>query len=436
VSLVNLLSTGPGVVVYHLIVLLTLEAVAGIALIECRRTHSPDQRRILWAFGGLLALRILLLLGEPGGPTVIAPLIGGMELASLTLLGWAFLVPYLGRRAGGGYLIGGLGATLLCAVTFLPGWYRALARFPHLLYLTFWQQAFWYAVGMLLTLAPALVLLRSQRWKGQWLPALGFAILFLGFTTLCIGSLFSTIGWFEMSAYTLIGVGRLINLLGYPFFTVAVYHIALQGRVVHHGELEDTSEEALRRAQELHLLVEISRTISESLDLDMILRQVVESTTRALAADRCAIFLVNSGGPETVNLAAQYISSRRGEQPAVQLIFPLAEQPALAYTLKRRKQLAINAETHNPRLQTLYRLLGSQGTGPTIVQPLLRQDRILGTLVVGNDHSQRAFEPNEGRLCQSIAVQVAAAIENAYLYSNLEAQTRQLAESPQFHGDK
>jgi len=416
-SLVNLLSTGPGTFVYHILVLLMLEVMAGIVLIEWRCTHNPDHRRILWAFGGLL------------GPAVIAPLLSGIELASLTLLGWAFLAPLLNHRTRRGYLLGGLGVTFLCAVTFLPGWYSTLVQFPHLLYLTFWQQAFWYAVSMLLALVPVLVLLRPRRRERQWLPMFGFAVLFLGFTTLCIGSLFLTVGRFDISAYTLIGVGRLTTLLGYPLFAVAVHRIALQDRWAYRGELQDASEEALHQTQELHFLVEASRTIGESLNLDTVLHRLVESTTMALDADRCAIFLINLDQPGTVALVAQHAPLQRTERPAVPSTFPLAEQPTLAYALKRRKQLTINVGINDPRLRTLYSLLGSQEAGPTIMQPLLRQRRVLGALVVGNDHSQRAFVPNEGRLCRNIAVQVAAAIENARLYRDLEAQTRQLAES-------
>jgi len=435
-SLINLLSTGPGTFVYHLLLLLVLEAMVSIALIDWRYTRNPDHRRILWAFGGLLVMRVLLLFGEPLGPAAIAPLLSGIELASLTLLGWAFLAPLLNHRARRTYLLSGLGVALLCTFTFLPGWYSTLARFPHLLYLAFWQQTFWYAVSVLLALGPALVLLFPKQQRRQLLPILGFATLFLGFTTLCVGSLSLTVGWFDVSVYTLIGVGRLINMLGYPLFAVAVHHIALQGKWAGREEPQDLREETLHRTQELLFLIQASQTIGESLDLDTILRHWVENTTKALNADRCAIFLINPNQPGTINLPAQYPPIQRAGRPAVQLTFPLTEQPPLAYALKRRKQLTINAETNNPHLRALYTLLGGQEAGPTIVQPLLRQRRILGALVVGNDRSQRAFEPDEGRLCQNIAAQIAAAIENTRLHHGLQAQIRQLAESLQSQEDE
>lgn len=432
--IINWLGVGPGTFVYHLLVLLALEAMAGLALIEWRHTRNPAYCRILWAFAGLLALRVPLLLGEPLldeplGLAIIAPLISGMEVASLVLLGGAFLVPALSRRAGRLYLISGLSMTFLCVVTFLPGWYRTLARTPNLMYVAFWQQSFWHAVSALLALPPALILLRHRRAERQWLPVFAFAMLCLGFIVLCVASLLWTAGWFGADrAVTLIGAGRFINLLGYPLFAVAVYRSALQDMWAYRQELQAVSEETLRRTQELLFLVEISRAIGASLDLDTILHRVVESTTMALDADRCAIFLINPDEPRTVRLAAQYTPLQHAGRPAAPLTFPLVEQPTLGYALQRHKQLILNFETDNPRLRALYGLLDSHEAGPTIVQPLLRQRHVLGALVVGNDRSQRAFGPNEGRLCQSIAVQVTAAIENARLYRDLQAQTEQLVE--------
>jgi PAS domain S-box-containing protein len=434
VSLIELLGTGPGSSVYHLLTVPVLGMMALIALIQWRHTRNPDYRRIVWAFAGVLVLRLPLPLGELGTVSkfvaVIAPFLRGMEAASLTLLGWAFLAPLLSHRTVRLYLPCGIGVTLLCAVAFLPAWYTALGRFSYsLLNATFWQQSIWHALSLLMASIPSVILLLRRQREEHWMAVAGFAVLALGSAILLVGSLLLVADLLKEPAHnTWIGTGRLINLLGYSLFAVAVYRIAMQDMWAYRQELQTMSEEALRQAKELFFLVEASRTIGESLNLDAILLRVVESTTMALDADRAAIFLINLEEPDRASLAAQYTHLQRAERPGTHATFPLAEQPTLEYALQRRKQLIINVETDNPRLQALYGLLGSQRAGPTIVQPFLRQDRVLGALVVGNDHSQCAFEPNKGRLCQSIAVQVAAAIENARLYRDLQAQAGQLAE--------
>lgn len=433
-SLVELLGTNAGTFVYHLLVIMALQAMAGIALIEWRHTRNPDHRRVLSAFGGLLALRIPLLIGEPlAGQSfainVLSPLLSGMEMASTVILGWAFLAYVLSRRAGRWYLLGGLGTALLCALTFLPPWYQALERIPNLLYVAFWQPAFWNGVSMLLALSLAVVLLLRRPQERPWLPVAGFLLLALGSLILFGGSLLQVAGRLQAAnAATVIGWGRVIGLIGYPFFAIAVYRTALQDMWAYRQELKAVSEEALRQTQELFFLVEASRVTGESLDLDTILHKVVESVALALNADLCAVFLIDPDRPDRIALAAQYATLQRTERATAHPELALADQPTLDYALQRRKQLILNVETDNPRLQALYRLLGSQKAGPTIVQPLLRQRRALGVLVVGNDHSQRPFDANNGRLCQSISVQIAAAIENARLYRDIQGQAGRLAE--------
>lgn len=423
-SFIELLGTSHGTLIYHLLVIPALGAMALISLIEWRHTRNLDHRSIVWAFVGLLVSRVLLLLGELLGPAVIAPLINGMEAAGLALLGWAFLASVLGRLVRQLYLPCGIGVAFLAAVAFLPVWYRALEQSPGLVYGTFWQQPVWHALSVLLTLIPAVILLRRQQRGEHWMPILGFGILGLG----CVILLVSSLIW--------IGAGRLINLLGYSFLAVAVYRTTLQDMWAYRQELQTMSEEALRQTKELFFLAEASRTIGESLNLNVILHHIVESIAMALDADRAAIFLIGSDKPDAVTLVAQYTLLRRPEEQAAQPFLLLADQPTLNYALQLRKQLILNSEADNPRLRTLYELLGSQQAGPTIVQPLLRQDRILGALVVGNDHSGRTFGLDDGRLCQSIAVQVAGAVENARLYRDLQAQAGQLAELLQSQEDE
>ena len=409
-SFVNLLSTGPGVFVYHLLLLLVLEVAAGIALIEYRHTHNSDNQRVLWAFGVLIGMRILLLLGEPLGSAVIAPILGGIELASLTLVSWALLARFLNPTTSRTFLIGGLSVTLLCTATFLPGWYRALARFPHLLYLTFWQQSFWYAVSTLLAIALTLVFLRLSWQERQLSAVLAFGALALGFLTLGVGSLFLTVGWSNMSAYTMIGVGRLINMLGYPLFAVAVHQVAMQDKPIYPEQILKMDGDPFYQAIPFHASPEISQLDGEPSELDTALNRMVKKTAKALNADVCAILLIDPQEPTSINLVAHYTYPQYTEQATLRSTSSIAEQPAIAYALKRRKQLVVNAGTDHSRLETLYELFDSQESGPTIVQPILSGNRALGVLVLGNNYTRRAFEPKAVQLCQAVAGQVAAVL--------------------------
>jgi len=433
----DLLSTGLGTFIYHLLILLMLEAMFGIAFIGWRYTDNPDHRRSLWVFAGVLALRVPLLFGELLDLSALVPVISGIEVGCVVLLGWGFTAPVLSRRGRWLYLLCGLGLVLvfIYTVIFMPVWSSALAAEPDRPYAGLWQQPFWHIIGAVVSLSSVVVLRRPTKQRDHALPRLGFAALGFGLLILLVRSSLSV----SMPGSTHPGLlnilGRLAILVAHALLAAAVYQSVLQDMWAYREELQTVSEEALRRTQELLSLVEITRTIGESLDLDAILDQVAESITTALNADRCAVFLVAPEDFGTVYLASQYVFLQREDREAVQRAADLADQPVLDHALKRRKQLILNDAAHKASLKTLYELLDSREVGPAIVQPLLHQHRLSGVLVVGNDRSQRAFEPSEGRLCQSIAVQLAAAVENARLYQDLEIQTNRLARLLQMQED-
>jgi len=223
------------------------------------------------------------------------------------------------------------------------------------------------------------------------------------------------------------GFGQFISVAGYSFFALVYYRSTIEDFVESRKELQSASEEALRRTQELLFLVETSQAIGKSLDLDTVLYRVVENVTMTLDADRCAIILADTENDRTFELAAHHTPLMHGEKATSKRTATFSEQPALVAALRRHTQLILQPSTDTPLLESLYTLLDSPQIGPTIIQPLLRQQRALGLLIIGNDHCQRPFTPGEGRLSQSIAVQVASAIDNARLYRDLAVQTHQLA---------
>jgi PAS domain S-box-containing protein len=419
--------------------------MALIALIEWRHTRNPDHRRIVMTFAALLTLRIPLVIVASAGWAFIAPLISSLETASLMLLGWAFLAPVLGGRISKLSLAIGIGVIGLSAAVSLAIWSDNLAPIPASMRTELWRDLYneswllplWLVLSLSLTLIPPIILLIRPQREERWMTIAGFAILAFGFFVLVVGSVLRVAGQSTSVEHSIwIGWGRLFNLAGYSLFAVAVYRTAMQDMWTYRQELQTMSEEALRQAKELFFLLETSRSIGDSLDLDAILQRVVESTAMAMDADRAAIFLIAPDDPDTATLAAQYTPLQRPELAARHPRLSLSDQPTLDYALQRRKQLILNEEIDNPRLKALYSLLGSPEAGPTIVQPLLHQKAILGALVVGNDHSRHTFSPNKSRLCQSVAVQVTAAIENARLYRDLQAQATQLAELLQSQEDE
>lgn len=407
----DLLSTGPGTFVYHLLILLAFEATAGIALIEYRHTRNPDQYRILLASGVLFVVRIPLLFGGPLQSAVLNPVVDAvvplltyaLEVASLALMWWAFLSPLVGRRTGRVFLIGNLLGAAGLTLVFVPFWYRMLVSVPFFEYAAFWQQSVWDLWAVLIPLSATVLLILYRQRLGYILPAVAFGVMTLGNSLILLNQ---------------VGLGRLVNLFGYPLLAVAAYRAALQDLWAYRQDLETLSQESLRQSRELAFLLEVSRILGESVSLRTGLERVTRSVAEALEADRAALFLLDEDAEE-LRLVTQYVSLQRPSEEQAVMRVPLSDHSLLDHAVRRQRQLLLNPEKRPSRLQSLYELLGSPSEGPVIVQSLVRGQRVMGVLVVGNDHSDRGFGPLEARLCESVSPQIASAIECARLSRGL-----------------
>ncbi|NLE46696.1 MAG: GAF domain-containing protein, partial [Chloroflexi bacterium] len=430
----SLLLADTGESVYHLLILLSLEAVVLMALMQWSTIRNLEHRQILAAYIVLALVRAVMLAAVWVPPLAsVAPVISALEPASLALLVWATICLIQNeatRRLP--LLVGLLVAILICTAVLLPGWDRALMNQPGLRYRVYWQQSFWYALCVVVALIPLPIALRQPRSGTRTRFAVAFTALSVGFLLLFVSSLMLVRGGRPdyndgESALILVALGYASIIAGYLVLVVNAYCGVVHGMWELRAELQGMSEEALHHTQELSFLVETTQAIGSSLDLDTILHRVVEGAALALGADRGAVLLIDADSPHWAQVAAHYALLKQKnniERPMVALV----EHPPLDQAIESGQQLIINSRVEALPLEPIYTLLGSSRVGPVIVQPLRRQSRALGVLIVGNDYSQQTFGADQARLCQSIAVQAAAAIDNARLYRDLAAQTRQLAE--------
>jgi PAS domain S-box-containing protein len=412
--------TVSSVTVFHLLAFLILEAMAGAAFMGWFYTRNPDYRRMLGAFAGLLVLRAVLIVVHTAAPQGLTPLLCGLEALNLVLLGWAFTAAVLPARRGGALylLVGALVAAACAAASLLVGAGAEGVQTP-----------FWHALHMLLAALPVIVLQTSSQRGEHWLSSCGFALLGLATLALLVGALPGAGGGqgSEGLAGVPTRVGWLGSLIAYTLLAVAAFRTILQDMWAYRQELRAVSEEALRQTRELLFLVETTRALGGTVEIEQVLNRVAENIALALDADRCAILLSAPDQPDQMVLAAHYTPLRRPAGPEGGVAFALAEHAVLERALRRGRQLAFSGGVNHRALRPLCTLLGIGRAGPTLLQPLIHREQPQGVLLAANDRCQRAFSANERQLCESIAVQLSAALANAQLYRSLGSQTRQVA---------
>ena len=171
----------------------------------------------------------------------------------------------------------------------------------------------------------------------------------------------------------------------------------------------------LTRAQEqMAALLEIAKDISGTVDRDVILDRVQRRTAALLPCDRVVTFYWD---PETRVFRA---IARCGVPHALALDFRLDDP--IANRLAEGEAVVID----DPATQQLVppELLKHFGIEALIGVPLMTRGRILGALVAANTQPGDSFTASQVELLESIARQVAVAIETTTLYQNQQQEAQ------------
>ena len=171
---------------------------------------------------------------------------------------------------------------------------------------------------------------------------------------------------------------------------------------------------AEKRASDLALLLEISREITATLDLDRVLQSVVNLAARAFTFDRVAIALVDRdkweiravAGEDTVNPAAPEMKrlAERGAWAADQgSSIYMDDLDSAAGASQSAFLNAFEAEFQEEGLRSIYYL------------PLKDEEGVLGALLL-ESRSPNLSNPTQTDLGEILANQTAVAVRNAQLY--------------------
>ena len=184
-------------------------------------------------------------------------------------------------------------------------------------------------------------------------------------------------------------------------------------------ENERLYQETQQRLGEVSLLYDTSSAVSRTLNLDQVLNTTARQMTTALAADGCALWIWDR---EEAVLVTQldYVTNpdlREPRRPGT--VYPLADYPAPCRVLTERQPLPVQAGDEQAEATALA-WLGERQVRSALLVPIVMRDRAIGLLELSQVGKDRAFSANEIRLCQTLANQAAAAIENARLYEGVK----------------
>ncbi|HID90141.1 MAG TPA: GAF domain-containing protein, partial [Anaerolineae bacterium] len=180
-------------------------------------------------------------------------------------------------------------------------------------------------------------------------------------------------------------------------------------------------EETRRRAQELEAINEISRAITSVLDLESVIRQIVDTTKERFGHYFVSLLLVEGDRLVFEDGSTIGDTSRRLERGKITLDL---ERPSIATDAVRTGEpILVNDVLFDPRYVTVPELSEARSE---LAVPIEVKGQVIGVLDVQSDRPY-AYSRTDVLLLQSLAGQAGVAIENARLFAEVEATARRRA---------
>jgi signal transduction histidine kinase len=185
----------------------------------------------------------------------------------------------------------------------------------------------------------------------------------------------------------------------------------IQDRIL---ELEAERKKARDQAQKLATLNDISQMISSTLDLEEVLRLAVTTAGEILEANQCVLMLIEKGSGYIRSKYEYHQSKSQTELINIQISLEL--YPELKKALQTQKPVVITDVRRDPLMREVSHLLVKSEVRSVMVFPLILERKALGLLVLRWHEKVRVFKKEDIYLGETIANQIAIALNNAQLF--------------------
>ncbi len=190
-------------------------------------------------------------------------------------------------------------------------------------------------------------------------------------------------------------------------------------------EAEQAQRQMLEaRAEQLATLNRITQAVASVRDLRSVLEVVAREMVQLFTARNCGIALLDAARTELTVVANH---SRDPNAPsAVGVVIPLAGNPSSIEVVENRRSVVVANVQTNPLTEPIHDIMRERHTQGLMIVPLLARGEVIGTIGVATEAPDRVFTPAEVTLAETIAGQVAGAVENARLFDEAQQRLKEL----------
>ncbi len=223
-------------------------------------------------------------------------------------------------------------------------------------------------------------------------------------------------------------------------FTMAGVVVNAIENAITYQQVEDLAEKNERMVRNLTTLQEISQVMLTTVQQDRLLEIILQGLTlgQGLGFDRAIIMLMDETSQTLHGVkGAHRTAASRQMANFIGLLAPpeiiavadweipvRADQGPVALAVLQKQPHHNRQSARDSGLPAS--LLKKYAPGEFFVVPLVAKDRATGVILVDNQESGRPLESEPLHVLQMFATQAALVLENAHLYSTIEANNREL----------
>jgi signal transduction protein with GAF and PtsI domain len=180
-------------------------------------------------------------------------------------------------------------------------------------------------------------------------------------------------------------------------------------------------EQALReKTREVDVLHRISDSISNTLDLQAVLKHIVDVVVEVTKADACLLYLLSDRRDELI--------LRASKNPHPKLIGRITiglGEGITGWVARERTRVVIPSNANEDSRFKFFNNLPEDRYHAFVSVPIMAKKQVIGVINVQHKRSRR-YREDELALLSTIANQVGGAIENARLYDEMKRKALQL----------
>ena len=200
-----------------------------------------------------------------------------------------------------------------------------------------------------------------------------------------------------------------VDLVPMGLFVFSFSHMIILGE---RWALAINSAETM--ASDMRQLMEVSSSITSEVNLEALLRSIVEATSKFLHADRSSLFLHDARTNELWSMVAEGVETREIRMDSAE---------GIAGQSFTEGQVSIVEDAYrDPRFNREIDEATGYVTKTLLTMPIVTRDgRRLGVMQALNRKDRQGFGASDVSRMRAFAAQAAVAIDNATLFSEIEA---------------